>query len=85
VSAQWERLLGRPYSRQRHVVMAAAVVFWLLWMLADALIGAELGFTGDGVADALLGAFAGAVLWAFMFSVLRLVLGLRMSTRRASR
>jgi hypothetical protein len=55
------------------------------WMLAGALIGAELGFTGDGAADALLGAFAGAVLWTFMFSVLRLVLGLRMLRRRAIR
>lgn len=72
--------MGPPHSRRRYMVIAGAVAFWLLWMVAGAVIGVVLRFSGKAVGDALIGAFAAAVLWTVVFSVLRLVLGWRMST-----
>jgi len=71
--------MGPPHSRRRHMVIAGMITFWVLWMVAGAVIGIAVGFTGKAVGDALIGAFAASVLWTVVFSVLRLALGLRMS------
>jgi hypothetical protein len=70
VGASLERLIGPPRSRRRSAFIVGVFAFWVVWMATGALIGTAIGFTSDGVANALLGAFAAAVLWILVFSVL---------------